>query len=214
MTALPVTIPFPGSSQPSPLDRLRGTAAKSKSGHLVYDGSEAQASATDWLTKSKQSDELARELSQLRHDVITAVNPWHADQVVRKRKWTPTVLVETPAGELRVTYQSKYNKIVAQNEQAIREAVDGDFDRLFTRQRSLSVRKAVTEDAGAFDALVAILREQLGNEMFEHCFEVEESLAPTKAFTETQHALSDAARAMLALAGVKQVVMVAKGGRE
>jgi len=57
--------------------------------------------------------------------------------------------------------------------------------------------------------MVLALAKTLGAENFAAMFEVEQSIAPTKAFTETSCQLPPETRAALTLAGIKQVVALA-----
>ena len=53
------------------------------------------------------------------------------------------------------------------------------------------------------------LAKTLGAENFAAMFEVEQTLAPTKVFTESSWQLSPETRAALTAAGIKQVVAMA-----
>ena len=74
---------------------------------------------------------------------------------------------------------------------------------------SLKVKKEVAEDPAQLEAMVVALAEALGAENFASLFEVEQSLTPTKAFTETSWQFPVEMRAALGLAGVRQIVALA-----
>src|SRR5262249_23541195 len=93
----------------------------------------------------------------------------------------------------------------------IAAAVHGDVDRMFKATVTLKVKKEVAEDSDHLEKLVTQLGDVLGADGFAEAFDVEQSLTPTKAYTETSFQLPPEARAALAAAGVKQIVaMTAK----
>lgn len=112
-------------------------------------------------------------------------------------------------GTLRVSFQHRYAKLPLDREAALRAAVNDDFDRFFKRSVSLKVKKEVAEDPAQLEQMVLALAESIGAENFAELFEVEQSLTPTKAFTETSCQLPSEARAALTAAGIKQVVALA-----
>ena len=119
------------------------------------------------------------------------------------------MVVETPAGALRVSFQHRYAKLGLDREEHLRQVLGEDFERYFKRTVSLKVKKDVAEDPERLDAMVLALAETLGAENFASLFEVEQSLAPTKAYTETSCQLPPETRAALNLAGVRQIVALA-----
>jgi hypothetical protein len=121
------------------------------------------------------------------------------------------VEISTPAGKLRVSFQHRYGKLPLDREAALRAAVNNDFYRYFKRSVSLKVKKEVAEDPARLEQMLLALAKTLGAKNFAAMFEVEQTLAPTKVFTESSWQLSAETKAALATAGVKQVVaMVAK----
>lgn len=84
-----------------------------------------------------------------------------------------------------------------------------DFERYIKRTVSLKVRKEIAEDPTRLEAMVITLAEAMGAENFASLFEVEQSLSPTKAFTETNCQLPPETRTALQAAGVKQIVAFA-----
>jgi len=119
------------------------------------------------------------------------------------------VEIITPAETVRVSFQHRYIKLPLDREAALRDAVSGDFERFFKRSVSLKVKKEVAEDLARLEQMVLALAESIGAENFAALFEVEQSLTPTKAFTETSFQLPPETRATLHAAGVKQVVAMA-----
>jgi hypothetical protein len=115
----------------------------------------------------------------------------------------------TPTGALRVSFQHRYTKVPLDLEADLRGLLKDDYDRLFKRAVSLKVKKEIAEDPAQLDAMVVALAEALGAENFATFFEVEQSLAPTKAFTETKWQFPVETRAALQLAGVRQIVAFA-----
>jgi hypothetical protein len=84
-----------------------------------------------------------------------------------------------------------------------------DFDRYFKRAVSLKVKKEVAEDPVQLETMVVALAEALGADNFATYFEVEQSLTPTKTYTEANWQFSLETRAALRLAGVRQIVALA-----
>ena len=113
------------------------------------------------------------------------------------------------AGVLRVTYQHRYLKIPAGQEEHLRDAVKDSYDRFFKAAASLKVRKEIAEDPDRLNDVVLRLAETLGED-FASIFEAEQTIAPTKCFTEQRYQELDAeANAKLELIGVRQVVAMA-----
>jgi hypothetical protein len=67
----------------------------------------------------------------------------------------------------------------------------------------------VAEDPARLEQLVVALAESIGADNFASLFEVEQSLIPNTAFTETSCQLPPETRTALAAAGVKQIVAMA-----
>src|SRR5262249_25887071 len=121
----------------------------------------------------------------------------------------PTVVIDTPTGALRLSFQHRYTKLPLDLEGDLRCLLGDDYDRLFKRAVSLKVRKEIAEDPAQLEAMVVALAEALGADNFATYFEVDQSLTPTKAFTETKWQFSIETRAALQLAGVRQIVALA-----
>jgi hypothetical protein len=71
------------------------------------------------------------------------------------------------------------------------------------------VKKEVAEDPERLGQMVLTLAEALGAETFASLFDVEQSLTPTKAYTESSCQLPAQTRAALNLTGVRQIVALA-----
>ncbi|HMF14971.1 MAG TPA: hypothetical protein VKE94_21795 [Gemmataceae bacterium] len=67
----------------------------------------------------------------------------------------------------------------------------------------------MAEDPERLDAMVLALAEVLGAENFGSLFEVEQTVTPTKAYTESSCQFPAATRVQLNLIGVRQIVAVA-----
>src|SRR5262245_11507473 len=91
----------------------------------------------------------------------------------------------------------------------LRTLLGDDFERYFKRTVSLKVKKEVAEGPERLDAMVLALAEALGAENFGSLFEVEQTLTPTKAYTESNCQFPAATRAQLSLIGVRQIVAIA-----
>jgi hypothetical protein len=186
---------------------LAGAAKKGKAtSHLVYTGETGQEAAARWLELSTQFAETERELGLARDQVLDVIRPWHEETCARRRAHEATVVVETPTGALRVSFQHRYCKLGLDREEHLRQVLGDDFERFFKRTVSLKVKKEVAEDPAQLEQMVMALAEALGAENFASLFEVEQSLAPTKAYTETSCQLPAETRAALNLAGVRQIV--------
>ena len=112
--------------------------------------------------------------------------------------------METPTGALRVSFQHRYTKLALDREEHLRELLGEDFERYFKRTVSLKVKKEVAEDPERLDAMVLALAEN-----FASLFEVEQSLTPTKAYTESTCQFPAETRAALNLIGARQIVALA-----
>src|SRR5262245_58144240 len=77
-----------------------------------------------------------------------------------------TVVVETPTGALRVSFQHRYTKLALDREEHLRELLGEDYERYFKRTVSLKVKKEGAEDRERLDAMVLDLAEAPGAENF------------------------------------------------
>ena len=189
----------PAPQAKSAADLLAGATKKGKaSTHLVYTG-EGQEAAARWLELNAKLAETDRELGLARDQVLDLIRPWHEETCARKRAHEATVVVQTPTSALRVSFQHRYAKLGLDREEHLRQVLGDDFERYFK----------VAEDPAQFEQMVLALAEALGAENFTSLFEVEQSLTPTKAYTETSCQLPAETRAALNLAGVRQIVALA-----
>jgi hypothetical protein len=203
----------PGSTpqdKPSAADLLAGATKKGKTtSHLAYTGEAGREAAARWLELNAQLAETERELGLVRDKLLDVIRPWHEETCARRRAHEPTVVIETPTGALRVSFQHRYTKLALDLEADLRGLLGDDFDRYFKRAVSLKVKKEIAEDPAQLEQMVVALAEALGAENFASYFEVEQSLTPTKAFTETRWQFPAETRAALLLAGVRQIVALA-----
>src|SRR6185369_15512565 len=122
--------------------------------------------------------ETERELGLARDQILDVIRPWHEETCARRRAHEGTVVVETPTGTLRVSFQHRYAKLALDREEHFRQLLGGDFERFFKRAVSLKVKKDVAEDPARLEQMVLALAESIGAENFAAIFEVEQSLAP------------------------------------
>lgn len=210
MSAIPKqSAPVP-QAKPSVSDLLAGATKKGKaSSHLVYTEEAGREAAGRWLQLNAQLTETERELGLARDKVLDVIRPWHEETCARRRAHESTVVVETPEGAMRVSFQHRYTKLALDREEHLRNLLADDYDRYFKRTVSLKVKKEVAEDPTRLEQMVLALAETLGAENFASLFDVEQSLTPTKAFTETSYALLAETRAALTMVGVRQIVALA-----
>jgi hypothetical protein len=208
-----MSIPTPKVPEPqakSAAALLAGATKKGKAtNHLVYVGQAGCEAAARWLDLNDQFAETERELALVRDQVLNVIRPWHEEICARRRAHESTVVIETPTGALRVSFQHRYAKMGVDREADLRQLMGDDFDRYFKRIVSLKVKKDVAEDPAQLEQMVLTLAEALGAENFASLFEVEQSLTPTKAYTESNCQLPAETRAALNLAGVRQIVALA-----
>jgi hypothetical protein len=210
-----MSIPTPKVRAPhaktvSAADLLAGATKKGEAtSHLVYTGEAGQEAAARWLELNARFAETERELGLARDQVLDVIRSWHEETCAKRKAHEATVIVETPTGALRVSFQHRYSKLGLDREEHLQQVLGGDFERYFKRAVSLKVKKEVADDPERLDAMVLALAEALGAENFASLFEVEQSLTPTKAFTETSCQLPAQTRAALNLAGVRQIVALA-----
>jgi hypothetical protein len=189
---------------------LAGASKKGKAtNHLIYTGEAGREAAARWLELSAEFAETERELARVRDRILDVIRPWHEETCARRRTHEATVVVATPAGDLRVSFQHRYAKLALEREEHLRQVLGDDFDRLFKRTVSLKVKKEVAEDPVQLEQIVMVLAEALGPDNFASCFDVEQTLTPTTVFTETSCQLPPETRAALNLAGVRQIVALA-----
>jgi hypothetical protein len=201
----------PQSNGPISAAALLGSAAKKPKGksHLVYTGEDGREAAARWLKLHAMKEETERELDLARDQVLGLVRPWHEETCARRRAHEPTVVIETKDGTARVSFQDRYTKLPLEREEELRRGLGDRYEGFFKRGVSLKVKKEVAEDPARLEQLVVALAESIGADNFASLFEVEQSLIPNTAFTETKCQLPPETRAALTAAGVKQIVAVA-----
>ena len=204
------SVPAPQAKTVSATDLLAGATKKGKSSnHLVYVGEVGREAAAHWLDLNDKLAETERELNLARDRALDVIRPWYEDTCAKRKAHESTVVVETPTGALRVSFQHRYTKMALDREEHLRTLFGDDYERYFKRTVSLKVKKEVAEDLERLDAMVLALAEALGAENFASLFEVEQSLAPTKAYTESNCQFPAETRAALNLIGVRQIVAIA-----
>ena len=183
--------------------------AKGSSSHMTYTGDPGREVAARWLALNAKVAETERELGLARDQLIEIIRPWHSAACAHRRQHESTVVVDSPAGGVRVSFQHRYARIPLDQEVHLQALVAAEYKRFFRRTCSLKVRKEIADDPATLDAIVEALGEALGADKFALVFEVDQSLIPTKAYTETSCQLPAETRAGLSLAGVRQIVAVA-----
>jgi hypothetical protein len=171
-----------------------------------YDGN-LEAVAGKILALTQQKDEIEREIGLARDEIRRTVDPWY-QELLKANGYEHTVRV--PAGKvgtLRITYTARYYKLLADREGALREAVGDSYDDYFRPGAKLKVRKEITDDPERLAEVVVQLGEALGANAFQEVFEAEQTILPTKLFTENRYRdLDPEQNAKLTMAGVCQVV--------
>ena len=102
--------------------------------------------ATHWLDLNDKFAETERELPWPAIRVLDVIRPWHEDSCAKRKAHESTVVVETPTGALRVSFQHRYTKLALDREEHPRQLFGDDFERYFKRTVSLKVKKEVAED--------------------------------------------------------------------
>src|SRR5262245_20803854 len=119
----------PQAKSVSATDLLAGAAKKGKSSnHLVYVGEVGREAAAHWLDLNGKFAETERELNLARDRVLDVTRPWHEDTRAKRKAHESTVVVETPTGALRVSFQHRYTKLALDREEHLRRLF-GDDDR-------------------------------------------------------------------------------------
>src|SRR2546423_9390723 len=165
MSALSVFKPEEPREKAEPLSAaaLLGAATKTPTkgtSHLSYTGPAAEPAAR-WLVLGHQAEEIEREMGLLRDAILDAVAPWHEETCARRRAHESTVEIATPSGTVRVSFQHRYTKLPLDREAALRQAVNGDYERFFKRSVSLKVKKEVAEDPARLEQMVLTLAKSM-----------------------------------------------------
>ncbi len=143
----------PRAKPASAADLLAGATKKGKSSnHLIYVGEVGCEAATSWLDLNDKSAETERELALARDRVLDVIRPWHEDTCAKRKAHEATVVVETPTGALRVSFQHRYTKLALDREEHLRQLFGEDFERYFKRTVSLKVKKEVAEHSKRLDS--------------------------------------------------------------
>jgi len=90
--------------------------------------------------------------------------------------------------------------------------VNGKYETYFKPGASLKVRKEIADDPEKLTEVVQSIAQALGTERFTEIFEAEQTIIPTKVFTERRYVeLSDEQNAALDALGIKQIVAFGQG---
>jgi hypothetical protein len=102
----------PQAKSPSAAALLACATKKGKAtSHLLYTGEAGREAAARWLELDAKLSETERELGLVREQILDVVRPWHEETCARRRAHESTVVVETPTGALRVSFQHRYTKL-------------------------------------------------------------------------------------------------------
>lgn len=173
-------------------------AKKDERAILTYDRDRCKREAEHYLKFLAVQKENEQTLGELRDVLLAEIEPWHIDVCRAGGVYQPTVHVPTASGTLQIQFQNRWGKISTKLEPDLRAVLRDRYDRFFELRFGLKLKRDVAEDKGQLDQLVRDLVKALGQERFAACFEVDLSLAPTKAFTE-ERPLSPAKLAELEL---------------
>src|SRR4051812_14331791 len=111
MSAIPKQS-IPAHKALSAADLLAAATKKAKaSSHLQHASEAGKEVAARWLELNAQLAETERELGLARDQVLDLVRPWHEETCARRRVHEATVVIETPTGALRVSFQHRYVKL-------------------------------------------------------------------------------------------------------
>ena len=203
--------PVPAPTKPKKsLDDILASAEKKSSkasSHLNYPSQ--LETAAQWLKLHAQYEEAERELRLLRDQILAIVRPWHEETCAKKKAHEATVVVPSPAGNLRVSFQHRYSTIPLSKKEELTNILNGQFDQFFKKSVSVGVKKEIAEDPDKLEQMVMALIEMVGEDNFNQFFETTRSLVPTKTFTESCCQLPAETKQALLAAGVKQIVAFA-----
>jgi hypothetical protein len=163
------------------------------------------------LLLTRQRDELDRELALAKDEVRAAVDPFYRD-CLAKHGFESSVRVDAAkAGKLRVTFVHRYCKLAASVGEQIAQIAGAAYDRFFKTGATLKLRKEIADDPERLNDAVLALAEAIGPKRFQEFFECEQTLIPTRAFTERRYnELSAEQNVQLEALGVKQIVSMAE----
>src|SRR5262245_60860933 len=120
----------PQAKTVSAADLLAGATKKGKSSnHLVYVGEVGCEAAAHWLDLNDKLAETERELALARDRVLDVIRPWHEDTCAKRKAHESTVVVETPTGALRMSFQHRYTKLALDREEHLRTLFGDDYGR-------------------------------------------------------------------------------------
>jgi len=113
MSALSVFKPEQGAPKKlSAADLLADAAKKDRaSSHLVYSENAGQELVIRWLELNSKLAETERDLGLARDQVLDVIRSWHEETCTRRRAHGSTVVVDTPTGSARVSFQHRYVKL-------------------------------------------------------------------------------------------------------
>jgi hypothetical protein len=170
-----------------------------------YDG-DLQALAGQIIELTRHKAELERTLGLAHDDIRRTLDPWYRDRLGRHGYEASVRVPAGPHGFLRVSYQHRYLKLPQAKADLLQELLGARFEQFFHVAVALKVRKEVAEDPPRLAQVVVQLGALLGDD-FARIFEAEQTLLPTRAFTEQRYRQWDAAlNERLEAAGVHQVV--------
>jgi len=172
---------------------------------FIYDGPELQEEASNWLSRHRRSEKLDREMADWQEAIVSAIGPWRELTCANTGEHHPSVVIETEAGGVRITFQSRFAKIDAAREAQLRGELGDAFDTFFTEEVSLKLKKAIADDPVQLKSVLKKLAA-LAGDSFAEWFECERIFVPTPAFA-IEAPLDAEVREEL---GIKQIVKIAE----
>jgi hypothetical protein len=182
----------------------------SKHGGYDFDGG-LQTLASKVLELIGVKAETERELDLAKDQVRQNVDPWYQERLLSNGYESSVRIPAGSKGVLRLSYQHRYLKLPAEKESALRQIVGERYEDYFQPAASVKIRKDIADDPERLAQVVVRLGQVLGDE-FAAIFEAEQTILPTKRFTEQRYReLDKQTNAALNLAGVYQVVSFGEG---
>lgn len=158
----------------------KGAAAKKSKDRLSIPGHEALAKKM--RERGKKLDSLGAEQKK---DIATLRDSVKEQRLAAEKAgdFHKTVLVESADGKpVQVVFQDRYSKVDVDHEDALRTALSGNYDQLFTKGIDVKVKPNAT-----LDALKAALGDKF--DAFAALCDVTEYLAPTKDYMTKRSAI-------------------------
>lgn len=153
---------------------------KKKNAKPILEDESLHKNIKDFLGAKKKQKEAKAEISRAEGAIINSAEKARVEHCTRTGKYESSHKVTASTGTVTVKFPNRYSKIPNDDEDALREVYEDDYDRYFREKTEVTMTEAAMND----EEFIEDMMERLGEETFERYFDVTSHIEPTKAYHE------------------------------